>query len=121
MKGVGNDIIEIDRIRESLERHGSAFLERLFSSREQAYCLTFQDPAPHVAGRFAAKEAVVKALGTGFGHEVGWHDFEILAEESGKPYVHCSEKLQKRFGSPRIFISISHSKSHAIAIALWVD
>lgn len=74
---------------------------------------------PHFAGRFAAKEAIAKALGTGFGAEVAWHDIEILGNELGKPEVYLSEAAKKRFKNPRILVSISHSTSHATAVALW--
>jgi len=118
-QGLGNDIIEIERIRLSIDRHGQHFLNRLFTQREQDYCYKFKDPVPHFAGRFSAKEAVAKALGTGFGAEVAWHDIEILGNELGKPIVHLSESVKKRFNNPRILVSISHSTTHATAVALW--
>lgn len=118
-QGLGNDIIEIERIRLSIERHGQHFLNRLFTQNEQDYCYKFKDPVPHFAGRFAAKEAIAKALGTGFGAEVSWHDIEILGDERGKPMVHLSGTAKNRFNNPRILISISHSTSHATAVALW--
>lgn len=119
LQGLGNDIIEIDRIRLSIERHGQHFLNRLFTQQEQDYCYKFKDPVPHFAGRFAAKEAVAKALGTGFGAEVSWHDIEILGNELGKPIVHLSKEANQRFSHPRILVSISHSTSHATAVAIW--
>lgn len=118
-QGLGNDIIEIERIRLSIERHGQHFLNRLFTQREQDYCYKFKDPVPHFAGRFSAKEAVAKALGTGFGADVSWHDIEILGNELGKPIVHLSDAAKKRFDNPRILVSISHSTSHATAVAIW--
>ncbi len=118
-QGLGNDIIEIERIRLSIERHGQHFLNRLFTQREQDYCYKFKDPVPHFAGRFSAKEAVAKALGTGFGADVSWHDIEILGNELGKPIVHLSDGAKKRFDNPRILVSISHSTSHATAVAIW--
>lgn len=119
IRGLGNDIIEIDRIRQSTERHGQHFLDKLFTHKEQDHCLQFKDPAPHFAGRFAAKEAVAKALGTGFGAELSWHDFEVLGSEHGKPSVHFSESAKKRFNDPNILVSISHSTTHATAVAIW--
>lgn len=119
IQGLGNDIIEIERVRQSIERHGQHFLNRLFTHREQDYCYKFKDPVPHFAGRFAAKEAISKALGTGFGSEVSWHDIEILGDEHGKPIVHLSEAAKKHFNTPRILVSISHSASHATAVAIW--
>ncbi|MBX7066011.1 MAG: holo-ACP synthase [Parachlamydiales bacterium] len=117
--GLGNDIIEIERIRQSIERHGQHFLDRLFSHKEQEHCLKFKDPAPHFAGRFAAKEAIAKALGTGFGSELSWHDLEILGDDHGKPVVHISQEAKKRFNNPNLLVSISHSASHATAVAIW--
>jgi holo-[acyl-carrier protein] synthase len=119
IQGLGNDIIEIERIRLSIERHGQHFLNRLFTQREQDYCYKFKDPVPHFAGRFSAKEAVAKALGTGFGADVSWHDIEILGNELGKPLVHLSDAAKKRFNNPRILVSISHSTTHATAVAIW--
>jgi holo-[acyl-carrier protein] synthase len=119
LQGLGNDIIEIQRIRLSIERHGQHFLNRLFTQREQDYCYKFKDPIPHFAGRFSAKEAVAKALGTGFGADLSWHDIEILGNELGKPLVHLSESAKKRFNTPSILVSISHSTSHATAVAIW--
>lgn len=119
IQGIGNDIIEIERIRQSIERHGQHFLNRLFTQKEQDYCYQFKDSVLNFAGRFAAKEAIAKALGTGFGAELSWHDLEILGDEHGKPVVHLSEAVKKRFHNPRILVSISHSSTHATAIAIW--
>lgn len=117
--GIGNDIIAISRMRQSVERHGHHFLNRLFTQKEQDYCYKFQDPVPHFAGRFAAKEALAKALGTGFGASLGWHDIEILSDEHGKPIVHTSATLQKEFKNPHLLVSISHEKEYATAFAIW--
>lgn len=118
-QGLGNDIIEISRMRTSIERHGQHFLNRLFSQREQDYCYKFQDPAPHFAGKFAAKEAVAKALGTGFGAHLSWHDLEILNNEKGKPVVFFSPGASERFLNPRILLSVTHCTSYAVAVAIW--
>lgn len=118
-QGLGSDIIEIERIRMSIERHGLHFLNRLFSEKEKDYCYKFQDPAPHFAGRFAAKEAIAKALGTGFGAFLSWHDIEILNNEHGKPIVYFTEQALKTFQHPRIHLTISHSTNYAIAVAIW--
>lgn len=118
-QGLGSDIIEIDRMRTSIQRHGLHFLNRLFSQKEQDYCYKFQDPAPHFTGKFAAKEAVAKALGTGFGASLSWQDLEILNNEKGKPVVYFSERALQRFQNPRIFLTVSHSTKYAIAVAIW--
>lgn len=119
LKGIGNDIIEIERIRLSINRHGQHFLNRLFTQKEQDYCYKFKDPVPHFAGRFSAKEAVAKALGTGFGSELAWHDIEILSDDLGKPNVTFSIAVKERFDHPNVLVSISHSTSHATAVAIW--
>lgn len=114
IEGIGNDIIEIARIKKSIERHGKSFLDRLFTEKEQAHCTQYKDAASHFAGRFAAKEAISKALGTGFGKELSWQEIEILNDEKGKPIVFLSKRLEEK----KILLSISHSESHAIATAL---
>lgn len=121
IKGIGNDIIEIERVAGSIERHGQHFLDRLFTAKEQVYCKKYKDPAPNFAGRFSAKEAIVKALGTGFGAQVQWHEIEILNDNLGKPLVKFSDSLKERFCNPTILISISHCKEYATAVALWID
>lgn len=120
MRGIGNDIIEIDRMRSSIQRHGHHFLNRLFTQAEQDYCYKFQDSAPHFAGRFSAKEAIAKALGTGFGAHLSWHDIEILNDDLGKPIVHLTENVKKHFDNPKILVAISHSTHYATAVAIWV-
>jgi len=120
VRGLGNDIIEIARIRQSIERQGEPFLNRLFTQRELDYCQKFQDPIPHYAGRFASKEAIVKAFGTGFGTKIQWHDIEVLNDEFGKPIVSLSSSLQEKFDYPQILVSISHCIEYATAVAIWV-
>jgi len=119
IQGLGHDLIEISRIRQSVERHGEHFLNRVFTGKEIAYCRKFEDPVPHFAGRFAAKEAIAKALGTGFGADLGWHDIEVLNDERGKPVVRASDALTKNFGNVCLLVSISHAADHASAVAIW--
>jgi holo-[acyl-carrier protein] synthase len=116
--GVGTDIIEIKRIEASITRFGQRFLDRLFTTNEQAYCLSHRDPHPRFAGRFAAKEAVVKALGTGFRDGISWLDIEILNDSQGKPSAILSPELQEAFNSPKIHLSISHCRDYATAFAV---
>jgi holo-[acyl-carrier protein] synthase len=118
-KGIGCDIIEIARMRTSIERHGLHFLNRLFSQKEQDYCYKFQDPTPHFTGKFAAKEAISKALGTGFGANLSWKDLEILNNHLGKPAVFLSESAFQKFQNPMILISVTHCASYAVAFAIW--
>ena len=118
--GIGTDIIEIDRIRKSIENHGYRLLARLFTTKEQDYCLKYKDPIPHFAGRFSAKEAIVKALGTGFGEHASWLDIEILNDSHGKPEVHLSSSINERLRNPRLLISISHCQEYVTATAIWI-
>ncbi len=113
--GMGNDILEIDRFRAALRKHGERMLHRLFTPEERDYCLSYRDPVPHLAGRFCAKEAIAKALGTGIGKSLAWTDIAILHSPSGKPYVH----LTKQPPNTEVLISISHCKLYATAVALW--
>lgn len=117
--GLGSDIIEVARIEESIKRHGKRFLDRIFTPSEQAYCLSFYDSGRHFAGRFAAKEAIVKALGTGISGSISWLDIEILNDPNGKPLVYFSASVEAQFSKPEIQISLSHCKSHAMAVAIW--
>ncbi len=116
--GIGNDIIEIKRIETAIQRHGQRFLDRLFSPNEQAYCQRHRFAARHFAGRFAAKEAIAKALGIGFGEDLSWSDIEITNDVRGKPVVVFSPKLMESLGDLKVSISISHCEEYATAFAL---
>lgn len=120
IKGLGNDIIEIARINGVLKRHGQCFLDKVFTLNEQKYCLLHHDSEKNFAGRFAAKEAIVKALGCGLKNGISWLDFEILNDTRGKPIVHLSSHIQKQFANPTIHISISHCKTYATAVAIYL-
>src|SRR6202051_5253959 len=87
--GIGIDIIEVARIQASYERFGERFLNRILHPKEISYCLSHKAPAPFLAARFAAKEAISKAFGTGIGAQLGWLDIEIVRKESGGPLVLC--------------------------------
>lgn len=119
--GLGTDIIEIERIRQSIDKHGHRFISRIFTPKEQDYCLKHKDPIPHFAARFSAKEAIAKALGTGFSKDVAWQDIEIVNDASGKPIVYFSTRLQKKTMGTYMLLSISHCKLYATATALWAN
>lgn len=119
IEGVGIDIIEISRIRKAIVRNGKRFLDSLFLPSEQKYCLSHKDPSPQFAARFSAKEAAVKALGVGFRDGIHWHDFEVVHDPNGKPFLKLSDKIQKRFNKPNLHLSMSHSKEYATAIVVW--
>lgn len=117
-KGLGTDIIEIKRIEKIIFKYGQKFLDRLFTKTEQRYCLRHKKSSQHFAGRFAAKEAIVKALGTGINKQINWLDIEIKNDNHGKPLVELSSALKQQFNVPRFLISISHSKEYATAVAI---
>jgi holo-[acyl-carrier protein] synthase len=122
--GIGIDQIEVARIRDSLEKHGVHFLDKIFSSTEQTYCREKADPAPHLAARFAAKEAVSKALGTGFGKEFGWLDSEVVNGDEGQPILRFSEKgraLLEKKGATEALVSLTHLESIASSIVVLVS
>lgn len=115
---VGNDIIEIARIRSAIERHGQHFLDKIFTNNEKEYCLQHAKSEIHFAGRYAAKEAISKALGSGIGELLHWHDIEIINDNAGKPQVSLSAKAKKTFANPTIILSISHCREYATAVAI---
>lgn len=119
--GLGNDILEIERIRESYEKHGDRFLEKLFTKNEREYFTKHKHPEPHIAGRFAAKEAIAKALGTGFGKDLSWLDIEILNNPNGRPLVSFSQEIRQKIHPGHIMLSISHCHNYASAVAIWVN
>ncbi|MEK9773030.1 MAG: holo-ACP synthase [Opitutae bacterium] len=121
--GVGIDQIEVSRIRESIERHGENFLAKVFTKKEQIFCMERSDPAPCLAARFAAKEAVAKALGTGIGKEFGWLDMEVAKEKSGQPVArfsdHGKSALVNRKASTAL-LSLSHLNEIASAVVVLI-
>jgi holo-[acyl-carrier protein] synthase len=119
--GTGIDIIEVARIKSSLERFGERFGERILLPDETAYCLSHKNPAPFVAARFAAKEAISKAFGTGINAQLGWRDMEIAHKESGEPFVILHGKGKILFesrGAKKLHVSLSHTQNYAAAMAV---
>lgn len=114
MHSVGVDIIEISRVREALDRWGERFLDRVYSPREASFC---RARVPELAARFAAKEAVSKALGTGM-RGVAWREIEVLPDRKGKPHVFLHGRAAQRaadLGLSFFAISMSHSRNYAVA------
>jgi holo-[acyl-carrier protein] synthase len=117
----GIDIVEVARIARLHADHGPHFLDRCFTPAEQAYCLAHKFPALHLAGRFAAKEAVLKVLGTGWRGAIAWTDMEILNDPAGKPLLSLTGECKAHASSLGIthwHISISHTHDHATASAI---
>ena len=122
--GIGIDIIEVERIKGSYERFGEKFLNRILHPNEISYCLSYKAPAPFLAARFAAKEAISKAFGTGIGAQLGWQDMEVGRKESGEPFVILhggGQRLLEARGAKKLLISLSHTQNYATAIALLED
>lgn len=117
---LGVDIIEIDRIKQSIDKYGNRFLDKIFTPREQDYCLRFKECERPFAGRFAGKEACVKALGTGIDKQISWKDIEIVNNEKGKPIVLVGPNIERLLGGARLEISISHCKLYAAATAIVI-
>jgi holo-[acyl-carrier protein] synthase len=119
--GTGIDLVEVGRVVSALERFGDRFVARILLPDEIAYCRGFRHPAPHVAARFAAKEAVSKAFGTGIGSALGWHDVEIVRRDSGEPVVVLHGRgrdLLARRGGRHVLVSLTHTQNHAAAVAI---
>jgi holo-[acyl-carrier protein] synthase len=119
--GTGIDIIEVARIAASFEKFGERFANRILLPDEISYCLTHKNPAPFLAVRFAAKEAISKAFGTGIGGALGWRDLEIRRKESGEPFVVLHGKGRELFavrGAKQLLVSLSHTENYAAATAV---
>jgi holo-[acyl-carrier protein] synthase len=118
--GTGVDIVEIDRVRKAHRKHGVRFLERFFTDEEIRYCLKKKDPYPSMAGRFAAKEAVLKAFGGDSSGRGQWNLIEVTRASSGKPGIRLRgifEKTRRKKKITLVHLSISHGKRDAVA---WV-
>jgi len=119
--GIGTDIIECPRIGKMIEQHGELFLRRVYTEREIRYCQARKHAIEHFAGRWAAKEAILKAMGTGWSHGLAWTDLEVRNSAGGAPQVLVcggakEVALQKGIGD--ILISISHCRTYATAYAI---
>ena len=121
--GIGVDIVDVARIRASLGRHGERWQQRICTPGEIEYCARMRDPAPSFAARFAAKEAVSKALGTGIGVECGWLDIEVCRRETGEPFIQlhgAGAETAARLGIAQVLVSLSHTEHSAVAQAVAV-
>lgn len=121
--GLGCDLVEVERIRGVLERHGERFLQRTFTPEEQAYCGGLKFPHKHYAARWAAKEAVSKAFTTGIGGHLDWTSISVYHGERNEPLVRLDDKaasLLRELGGTGVMISLSHTETHAMAVAALV-
>jgi holo-[acyl-carrier protein] synthase len=116
--GSGIDLVEIRRIKRSIDRYGSRFLNRVYTVAEQAYCLRKRNSAESFAARFAAKEAAAKALGTGISYGVNWLEFEVVREPSGRPSIKFhgrAAEIAARMGFSSVALSLTHTAELASA------
>jgi holo-[acyl-carrier protein] synthase len=119
--GIGTDIVECLRIAQMIERHGDLFINRVYTDREIDYCSSRKQATQHYAGRWAAKEAILKAIGTGWRRGISWRDIEVLNEQGGRPVATLrggAHDALTQLGATDVMISISHCRSHATAYAL---
>jgi holo-[acyl-carrier protein] synthase len=119
--GLGTDIVECLRIAQMIERHGELFISRVYTDHEIEYCAARKAATQHYAGRWAAKEAVLKALGTGWQRGISWRDIEIRNDRNGAPSVVLrggAREVFEQAGIARVHVSISHCRCHAVAYAI---
>jgi holo-[acyl-carrier protein] synthase len=122
--GLGVDIAEVERVRGAIERYGEVFLRRVYTPREREYCERFKNKFERYAGRFAAKEATMKALGTGWSRGVRWVDVEVVREKGGRPTIALAgeaKNVAERLGVKHIALSITHTESQAFAEVIFED
>lgn len=122
--GMGVDIAEVERVRAAVERRGEAFLRRVYTPAERDYCERFKNKYERYAGRFAAKEAAMKALGTGWRRGVKWTDFEVVREPGGRPSIALhgeARGIAEKLGVRHIALSITHTESEALAQVIFED
>ncbi len=122
--GIGTDIIECLRIAQMIQRHGDLFINRVYTPQEIQYCQARRQATQHFAGRWAAKEAVLKVLGTGWRKGISWRDVEIVSGPGGRPAVVLrggAREIADELQITEVLVSISHCRTHATAYALGVS
>ncbi len=118
IKGIGVDVVEIGRMKDVVAKWGDSFLQKIFTEGELAYARSKKFPLNHIAGRFAAKEAVAKALATGWSGGFRWKDVEVTNDPSGKPAIALHGYVREILDGSTVFVSISHSESVVVATAV---
>jgi holo-[acyl-carrier protein] synthase len=120
--GLGIDLEEVERVKSAMERQGERFLKRIFTEKERSYCEQFKDKYERFAGRFAVKEAAMKALGTGWSRGVRWVDIEVVRLRGGRPTLELkgeARKIADKLGVKHIAISITHTPKQAWAQVIF--
>jgi holo-[acyl-carrier protein] synthase len=118
IRGIGVDVVDVGRMKEMLREQGDAFTAKVFTEAEIAYCRSKKNPHEHFAARFAAKEAVSKALQTGWRGEFRWKDVEVMNEPTGAPKIALYGQLAKLLEGNMIHLSLSHTEKTVVAFAL---
>jgi holo-[acyl-carrier protein] synthase len=121
IRGIGIDLVELERLRGVLDRHGSRFLDRVLTADEREYCDRHRDPVPQIAARFAAKEAALKAIGTGIAAGIGWKDVEVTRSEEGAPSLRLSgaaARIAAEMEVGVIHVSLTHDRHSAAAVVV---
>jgi holo-[acyl-carrier protein] synthase len=119
--GMGTDLVEVDRVRQTVQRYGHKFLRRVYTETESAYSMSKVNYAERLAGRFAVKEAAMKAIGTGWRRGVTWKDFEVVNEPGGRPTLHltgAAGRFAEEMAVRRISVSITHTTATAMAVVI---
>jgi holo-[acyl-carrier protein] synthase len=116
--GIGVDILEINRMQKSVARFGDRILNRIFTDREIVYCRQKFNMYQHLAARFAAKEALSKAISTGLRGEFSWKDIEVVNDELGKPDFKLHGPLREKLSGHAVMLSLSHSETHVVAMVI---
>lgn len=124
LHGIGTDLVDNTRLGQAISRQGQAFLDRIFTRSEQEYCQSHADPLPHFAARFAAKEAVAKAFGTGIGAHAAFQEIEVIRTDAGAPGIRlhgaaAAYAASRQLGG--IFLSLSHTATHSVAYVVIVS
>ncbi|MEK7395360.1 MAG: holo-ACP synthase [Candidatus Poribacteria bacterium] len=122
--GIGIDLVEVPRIAKALSRWGDRFESRIFTEKEMNYCNSKKDRSQRLACRFAAKEALLKALGTGWRYGINWKEIEVMNDELGKPSILLSgrtEEFSQQIGVKNIFLSITSTENYGAAQVILVS
>ncbi len=118
IQGIGIDVVDVQRMKDVLEKQGKIFLNKVFSDMEVTYCKTRKKPHIHFAARFAAKEAVAKAMRTGWSGVFHWRDIEVVNDQSGAPHILLSRDVAKALEQCTIHLSLSHTDNTVVALVV---
>jgi holo-[acyl-carrier protein] synthase len=121
VNSLGIDVVEVKRVKILMEKWGDRFLHRVFTPLEIAHCNSKKTPEQSLAARFAAKEAILKAIGTGLSQGISWTSMEIVSDKNGAPIAKLGKRIKDKIGDKKILISMSHTKEYAIAQAILID